>query len=129
MSKIMVSLLERTTETGDKKLPKQAQEILTWFDSEYGKGTPVDQKAVMEALDSHQEDNKVLSATPRQPISRIWNFYRKRLADDGYINVDKLAEKEAEVSADSDNTEKKVSKRRRKDAPVEETAGASEGVL
>ena len=137
MAKYMISLLERKeVQNKDAKLQKQATEILKWMDAEYGVDTPVDQKDLIAKFDEHQEDNKILSATPRQPISRIFAFYRKRLETEGYIRVDKEASAksdEAEVDSDNPNPKKPAAKRsRRKDAPVEEDggmAGAGDGVL
>lgn len=83
--------LNKITEGDIRKLdfPKQAKEILRWMLREYGINTPVDQKELFIALDSHQNDNSIHSATPKQPISRIFQFYRKPLADAGIITRDK----------------------------------------
>lgn len=104
------------------KLPKQAVEILAYMAGQFGENT-VDQKDLFADLDSHLEDNKVLSVTPKQPISRIFQFYRKRLGDEGFISIEKT---ESEKKATEDKAEggKKSSKNRRKDVPVEEAGAA-----
>lgn len=102
------------------KLPKQAVEILVYMAGQFGENT-VDQKDLFADLDSHLEDNKVLSVTPKQPISRIFQFYRKRLGDEGFISVEKT-EAEKKAPAEGEAKGAKASKSRRKDVPVEETA-------
>lgn len=119
-----IKLLKTDVEELKKiKLPKQASEILVWMAGEYGENT-VDQKDLFEALDSHLEDNKVLSVTPKQPISRIFQFYRKRLGDEGIIQIEKT-EAEKKVKAEGEAGAKATKKSRRKDAPVE-GAGAAD---
>jgi hypothetical protein len=105
------------------KLPKQATEILVWMAGEYGENT-VDQKDLFEALDSHLEDNKVLSVTPKQPISRIFQFYRKRLADEGIISTEKTEAEKKASKAEGGEAKSNGKKSRRKDAPVDANAGA-----
>lgn len=127
MSKMLISL-NQTTEEDIKKLelPKQAKEILAWWFGNYGVGKEVDQKDVFKDLDSHQEDNTVLSVTPKQPISRIFQFYRKRLGDENIVTINKVAEPKAAKTEDTaGSTKGKAGDKRRKDAP----AGAEDGVL
>lgn len=120
-----IKLLKTDVEELKKiKLPKQASEILVWMAGEYG-DRQVDQKELFAALDSHLEDNKVLSVTPKQPISRIFQFYRKRLGDEGIIEIEKTAaEKKEEAVGNAENGGAKAKKSRRKDAPVEEVGDA-----
>lgn len=126
MSKMTIALNETTEEDLKKhKLPKQASEILVWMFQTYGVGKAVEQKELFETLDSHLSDNKVLSVTPKQPISRIFQFYRKRLADEGIITIVKEAAAKEEKT-EGDTTVKGNKKSRRKDAPVAEEAGAAE---
>lgn len=116
-----IKLLNTDVEALKKiKLPKQASEILVYMAGAFG-DKEVDQKDLFTDLDSHLEDNKVLSVTPKQPISRIFQFYRKRLADEGIISMTKTeTEKPAKAEGEAANGGAKKSKSRRKDAPVEE---------
>lgn len=127
MAKFMITFLKVDEEIRKSiKLPKQATEILAWADVEYGQN-PVDQKDLFETLDSHLTDNKVLSVSPKQPISRIFQFYRKRLADEGLISVEKeeAPKKEPKAAGESKASGKS---RRRKDEATED-AGADADVL
>lgn len=120
MSKNTVKFIKLSNEAAKEiKLPKQANEILAWAYPEYG-DTVVDQKELFEAMDSHLTDNKILSVTPKQPISRIFQFYRKRLAEEGLIEITKEAG-EPKAPKEKKEGEPKASKsRRRKDEPVDE---------
>lgn len=127
MAKYMITFLKKTDEERKEiKLPKQAVEILAWAETEYGQN-PVDQKDLFETLDSHLTDNKVLSVSPKQPISRIFQFYRKRLADEGLISIEKTESPKTEKVAKEPNDKSAGKSRRRKDEPVE--AGAEADVL
>lgn len=115
-------LVDRLPE--DAKMPKQAREIMEYLISndKITVGEPVDQKDLLANLDYHQDDNKILSTTPKQPISRIFQFYRKSLCDAGYLGYERVtvakepkAKKEA---ADGDQP------RRKKKADVSEEAAA-----
>lgn len=132
MSRLVLSLNTTSEEDIAKaELPKQAKEILKWWFNEYGVDTPVKQDDFFKALDSHQEDNQILSVTPKQPISRILQFYRKRLGEEGFITITKT-EEPAKAEGDEKSTKSKSSGRRKKDAPVEESAESqsqSDGVL
>lgn len=121
-----IKLLKTDVEELKKiKLPKQASEILVYMAGAFA-DKEVDQKELFTDLDSHLEDNKVLSVTPKQPISRIFQFYRKRLADEGIISTTKTeTEKPAKAEGEASNGGAKKSKSRRKDAPVEEAAQAN----
>lgn len=109
------------------KLPKQAVEILAWAETEYGENA-VDQKDLFETLDSHLTDNKVLSVSPKQPISRIFQFYRKRLADEGLITIEKTDEPKA-AKAPKEPGEKSAGKSRRRKDEATEGDPASADVL
>lgn len=127
MSRLIISLNETTEEDLKKlELPKQAKEILGWMFHTYGVGKQVPQPQLFEELDSHQEDNQILSTTPKQPISRIFQFYRKRLGDEKIITIDKSAEEKKEKVAKEPGS--KASSKRRKDAPVGEEM-SKDGVL
>lgn len=106
------------------KLPLQLREITKWFLAEYGVGKEVEQGELFKALDSHQEDNKVLSRTPVQPISRIMAFYRGRLEEIGLYKMDKEARApRATKSADGKTTAApKKSKRKMAEEAVESGA-------
>jgi hypothetical protein len=131
MSRLILAL-NQTDEEAIKKaeLPKQAKEILTYWLKTHGVGQEVKQDELFKDLDSHQEDNQVLSVTPKQPISRIMQFYRKRLSEEGFITVTKSEEPVKAESAEG-STKGKAGKKRRKDAPVDEAdaQSASDGVL
>lgn len=105
------------------KLPKQAVEILAWAETEYGTNA-VDQKDLFETLDSHLTDNKVLTVSPKQPISRIFQFYRKRLADDGLITVEKTESPKAEKVAKEPGEKSAGKSRRKKDEATGDSASA-----
>lgn len=128
MAKYMIQFLKKTDEERKEiKLPKQAVEILAWAETEYG-DNKVDQKDLFETLDSHLTDNKILSVTPKQPISRIFQFYRKRLADEGLITLEKEAEAPKAAKEPGAAKEAGGKSRRRKDEPAE-TAGEAADVL
>lgn len=76
----------------DAKMPKQAREIMEYLiaNDKIQKDVPVDQKDLLANLDYHQDDNKILSVTPKQPISRIFQFYRKSLCDAGFLGYERI---------------------------------------
>ena len=115
--------LKITSIPEDMKLPKQAREILEYMinNPDIPKGEPMDQKDLMANLDFHQEDNQVLSVTPKQPISRIFQFYRKRLTDAGILEYERM---KAEPKAKKEKVEGEAPARRKKKADVEEEAAA-----
>jgi hypothetical protein len=123
MAKYMIKFLKVDEEVRKSiKLPKQAVEILAWAETEYGENA-VDQRDLFETLDSHLTDNKVLSVSPKQPISRIFQFYRKRLADEGLIEIEKEASPEKPAKEPKAPKEASTGKsRRRKDDAISETA-------
>ena len=69
--------------------PKQLREITCYILRTHGVGKELDQKSLFKELDSHQNDNVVLSKTPEQYISRIFSFYRGRLDKIGLFKVDR----------------------------------------
>lgn len=108
------------------KLPLQLREITKWFLAEYGPSKEVDQADLFKALDSHQEDNKVLSRTPVQPISRIMAFYRGRLEEIGLYKMDKEARspRAPKVDAEGKPIAKPEKKSKRKLAEEATASGA-----
>ena len=106
----------------DIKLPKQAREIVDYLIGNMTVGEPVDQKSLMENLDFHQDDNKILSTTPKQPISRIFQFYRKRLADEGILEYERV---KAEPKAKKEKSEGGEAPARRKKKPEAESEEAA----
>ena len=111
-----------------QKLPLQLREISKWFLSEYGVDKEVEQGELFKALDSHQEDNVVLSRTPAQPISRVMGFYRGRLNDTGLYAVDnERAPRENKIGADGKPTAKNTRKSKRKLAEEAAEAGSITG--
>lgn len=71
------------------KQPLQLREITKYVFATHGIGKELDQVELFTELDSHQTDNKVLSKTPNQPISRIMAFYRGRLDEIGFFTTTK----------------------------------------
>lgn len=71
------------------KQPLQLREIACYVLATHGVGKELDQAALFEELDSHQSDNKVLSRTPAQPISRVMAFYRGRVDEIGLFTTTK----------------------------------------
>jgi hypothetical protein len=68
----------------------QCREILHYLFTTYGVETPIDQNELLIEMNSHQHDGKVLRNGSAGPISRIYEFYRKRgLTDPGYMTVSK----------------------------------------
>src|SRR5262245_10133959 len=107
------------------KQPLQLREITKWFLAEYGTGKDVEQAELFKALDSHQEDNKVLSRTPVQPISRVMAFYRGRLEEIGLYKVDmQRAPKAPKVDAEGKPIAKPEKKSKRKMAEEATESGA-----
>lgn len=106
------------------KLPLQLREITKWFLAEYGVGKEVEQTELFKALDSHQEDNKVLSRTPVQPISRIMAFYRGRLEEIGLYKMDKEARAPRAAKSADGKTAAAPKKSKRKMAEEATESGA-----
>lgn len=104
------------------KQPLQLREITKWFLAEYGTDKAVTQEDLFKALDSHQEDNKVLSHTPVQPISRIMAFYRGRLDEIGLYHVEKEARAPKEKKEPGEKAAPKKSKRKMAEEATESGA-------
>lgn len=104
------------------KQPLQLREITKWFLAEYGTDKAVTQEDLFKALDSHQEDNKVLSRTPVQPISRIMAFYRGRLDEIGLYHVEKEARAPKEKKEPGEKAAPKKSKRKMAEEATESGA-------
>jgi len=105
------------------KLPKQAAEIHAYLATNLEVGKVVDQKDLAEALDAHQEDNEVLSTTPKQPISRIFAFYRARYVEAGIMSYERVSvAKPKKAKEDGETGEAEAPASRRKTKPAEEAA-------
>jgi hypothetical protein len=118
----MVALLKKEVPE-DVKLPKQAREIHEYLSKNLEVGKKVDQKDLAEALDAHQEDNAILSTTPKQPISRIFAFYRARFVEAELMSYERISvakPKKAKDDGEGDTAEAPAS--RRKTKPAEEAA-------
>lgn len=104
----------------DVKLPKQAREIHEYLAKNLEVDKVVDQKDLGEALDAHQEDNTILSVTPKQPISRIFAFYRGKYVEAGLMSYERVSV--AKPKKEDNSGENAAPTSRRKVKPGEEAA-------
>jgi hypothetical protein len=111
------------------ELPKQAKEVLAFIIGTYG-DAEFDNKDLNETIDANWENEaspKIFSKQPVQPPSRIFAFYRKRFADENYMEVTKTTAPKKEPSAD--DGEPKPKRSRRKKADAEQASAADEAAL
>lgn len=72
----------------------QCRELLSFLFHSYGVNNPINNSDLLLELNTHQHDGLVFKKGSAGPISRIYEFYRKRgLEDPGYITVTKPATK------------------------------------
>lgn len=108
------------------ELPKQAKEVLAFIIGTYG-DAEFDNKDLNETIDANWENEaspKIFSKQPVQPPSRIFAFYRKRFADEGYMEVTKTTAPKKEKA--EGNGEPKPKRSRRKKSEAGEEASASD---
>jgi hypothetical protein len=75
----------------------QCREILQYLFTTHGVDNPINQSDLLLEFNAHQHTGKVLSKGSSGPISRIYEFYRKRgLQDPGFITVTKSPSKASE---------------------------------
>ena len=86
-----ITLTDKVTEVSIAAIKApQCREILSFLFKEYGVGNPINNGDLLLEMNTHQHDGKVLSKGSAGPISRIYEFYRKRgLEDPGFITVTK----------------------------------------
>jgi len=89
-----------TVEEVDKVKTPQCRQLLSYFLKKYGSGSTVDQGQLLLDLNEQQNTGLALTNGSSGPISRIYEFYRKKgMSDTGFITISKSEPKSTSASA------------------------------